>query len=93
MDDKKLLSRILDDSRTTRREFMVGATAMGLTVAAASNMWSEAHAAEPKRGGHMKAGLNDSNTTDSLDPASFNATGMITISRAFRDSLVESPDV
>jgi peptide/nickel transport system substrate-binding protein len=89
MDDKKLLSRILGESRTTRREFMVGATAMGLSIAAASNMWTEARASEPKRGGHMKAGLNDSNTTDSLDPASFNATGMICISRAFRDSLVE----
>jgi len=33
--------------------------------------------------------LNDSNTTDSLDPASFNATTMICVSRAFRDSLVE----
>jgi len=89
MDDKKLLSRILGEGRTTRREFMVGATAMGLSIAAASNMWTEARASEPKRGGHMKAGLNDSNTTDSLDPASFVATGMICISRAFRDSLVE----
>ena len=49
MDDKKLLNRILGDSRTTRREFMVGATAMGLTAAVASNMWSEARAAEPKQ--------------------------------------------
>ncbi|NNE24015.1 MAG: ABC transporter substrate-binding protein, partial [Rhizobiales bacterium] len=89
MDNDKLIKRILDDNRTTRREFMVGATALGLTATVASGMWSQAQAATPKRGGHLKAGLNDSNTSDSLDPASFNATMMIAISRAFRDSLVE----
>ena len=89
MQDKDLLARILGDKRATRRDFLVGATALGLSVTAASSMWSEAHADEPKRGGHMKAGLNDSNTIDSLDPATFNATTMICISRAFRDSLVE----
>lgn len=89
MTDKKKLEQMLGDKRTSRREFMVGAVALGMTATAASSMWNKAQAATPKKGGHMKAGLNDSNTTDSLDPASFNATTMIAISRAFRDSLVE----
>ena len=90
MDNKQLLARILEDRKTTRREFMVGATALGLTATAASTMWSSrALANEPQKGGHLKAGLNDSNTTDSLDPATFVGTTMICISRAFRDSLTE----
>ena len=89
-DEKQMLDRILADKKANRRDFMAGATAIGMTAAAANTMWTNrAHAAEPKKGGHMKAGLNDSNTVDSLDPATFNATTMIAISRAFRDSLVE----
>ena len=37
----------------------------------------------------MRCALNDANTVDSLDPATFNATTMIVISRAVRDSLTE----
>lgn len=80
---------MLRDTRTTRREFVVGAMALGLTAAAATSTWDRAQAATPKRGGHLKCGLNDSNTTDSLDPATFIATTMICVSRSFRDSLVE----
>ena len=36
----------------------------------------------------MVSGLNDANTVDSLDSGLFNATYMICVSRAFRDSLV-----
>ncbi|MEM7170017.1 MAG: ABC transporter substrate-binding protein [Pseudomonadota bacterium] len=89
MESKRVLNRILADKGASRREFMVGATALGLSITAASAMWREAKAQEPKRGGHMRAGLNDANTIDSLDPATFNATYMISVSRAFRDSLVE----
>ncbi|MEM7505488.1 MAG: ABC transporter substrate-binding protein [Pseudomonadota bacterium] len=89
MEDQKLIDRMLRDPKTTRRQFMVGATAAGLTASAASGLWDQAQAATPKRGGHMKCGLNDMNTGDSLDPATWNATGMIVVGRAVRDSLVE----
>lgn len=86
----QFLDRILNDAKASRRDFMVSATALGLTAASANAMWSgRALASAPVRGGHMRAGLNDSNTSDSLDPATFVATTMITISRAFRDSLTE----
>ena len=87
--NKKLIKKILKDKRTTRREFMGGALAIGMSVPAASLMWSQAHAATPKRGGHLKAGIDDFNTVDTLDPTTFLATTMVMISRAFRDSLVE----
>ncbi len=89
-DVNKTIERMLADKKANRRDFMVGATATGMTATSASALWTtRAHAMEPKKGGHMRAGLNDSNTIDSLDPATFNATTMIAISRAFRDSLVE----
>lgn len=89
-DTNKTIERMLADRKASRRDFMVGATALGVTATSASALWTgRAHASEPVKGGHMRAGLNDSNTVDSLDPATFNATTMIVISRAFRDSLVE----
>ena len=84
-----ILNRMLGDTRTTRRDFLVGATALGLTVTAASSMWSTAQAATPKRGGHLRAGMIGGNTSDSVDPTTFIDTVMIAFGRACRDSLVE----
>lgn len=89
-DENTTIERMLADRKASRRDFMVGATALGVTATSASALWTgRAHASEPVKGGHMRAGLNDSNTVDSLDPTTFNATTMIVISRAYRDSLVE----
>ena len=84
------LQRVLDDKSLTRREFLGYTSAMGLSVAAAGTLWSgRALAGTPKRGGHMRCGLNDANTIDSLDSTQYNATTMISISRAIRDSIVD----
>lgn len=89
-EQNQTIERMLADKKASRRDFMAGATTLGVAATTASSMWAtRANASEPKRGGHMRAGLNDSNTSDSLDPATFVATTMISISRAFRDSLVE----
>ncbi len=89
MEDKTILTRMLTDRHITRRQFMVGASALGLTATMASGIWTQAQAMTPKKGGHLKAGLNDANTVDSLDSATYNATTMIVVSRSFRDSLVD----
>lgn len=90
MGDKRTLDRILSDKKASRRDFMVAASAFGVGATAASSLWSSrAAAATPKKGGHLIAGLNDANTNDSLDPATWTATTMIVIGRSFRDSLVE----
>ena len=84
------LRRMLADKSLTRREFLGYTSAMGLSVTAASALWSErALANTPKTGGHMRCGLNDANTIDSLDSTQYNATTMIVISRAIRDSIVD----
>ena len=84
------IKRLLEDKRLTRREFLGYTSAMGLSVSAAGALWSgRALADTPKRGGHMRCGLNDANTIDSLDSTQYNATTMIVVSRSIRDSLVD----
>jgi len=84
------LRRMLEDKNLTRREFLGYTSAMGLSVTAASALWSDrALANTPKTGGHMRCGLNDANTIDSLDSTQYNATTMIVISRSIRDSIVD----
>ena len=58
MEQNDILNTMLTDKKTTRREFLVGATALGLTVSAASAMWSQAAKAAPTKGGQMKIGTH-----------------------------------
>ncbi len=91
--DKNLRKNLLDP-KMSRRNFMTVAGAMGLSATMGSSLWSnKAMADTPQFGGHMRAGLNDTNTADSLDSTQFVNTSMICISRGFRDSLVNvGPD-
>ena len=60
--------------RISRRGFMEGALALGMTVAGASTFTATVAAATPKRGGTFRLGLGGASTTDSLDPATFIST-------------------
>jgi peptide/nickel transport system substrate-binding protein len=86
--------KTLNDPKITRRNFMAIAGALGMSATVGSSLWSnKALANTPQNGGHMRAGLNDTNTADSLDSTQFVNTTMICISRGFRDSLVNvGPD-
>jgi peptide/nickel transport system substrate-binding protein len=56
--------------KMTRREFIRNAAILGISVSAASGLWSKTvKAAEPKKGGHFVLGMGHGSTTDSLDPA------------------------
>jgi hypothetical protein len=93
MEQRDILGTMLADKRTTRRDFLVSATALGLTAATASTMWGKAAKAAPIKGGHMKIGIGGGATSDSLDPATFDATFMITTGNSFRDNVTEiGPD-
>ncbi len=89
MKHQNKLQAMLADKKTSRRDFMVGATALGLTASAASGLWSKAQAATPKKGGHMKVGMIGGNTSDSLDGTTYIDTVMISFGRSCRDSLTE----
>jgi hypothetical protein len=51
MEQRDILNAILTDKKATRREFLAGATALGLTVSAASVMWSQAATPARLKGG------------------------------------------
>jgi hypothetical protein len=73
-----------------RRRFMEGAIAAGLTVSAASALWSSrVEAAEPKKGGTFRVGMHDGNTTDDLDPGTTESVYMIQMNHAIRSYLTE----
>jgi peptide/nickel transport system substrate-binding protein len=76
--------------RIKRREFMQGALALGLGVTAASGLWTrEVAAATPKKGGTFRVGLDDGNTSDNLDPTTYNSRFMITMAHTRNNFLVE----
>ena len=69
---------------------MVEASAAGLTVAAASALWSANAAAEtPKRGGTYRLGVHDSNTADQYDPARYLSVGDVQLACTHRSYLTE----
>jgi peptide/nickel transport system substrate-binding protein len=80
--------------RMSRRTFMEGAIAIGVTIPAAIAIWSrQSVAAAPSKGGLFRVGLDDGNTTDSMDPATYASRFMITMAHTHRNFLTEiSPD-
>ncbi|MGR3984397.1 MAG: ABC transporter substrate-binding protein [Gammaproteobacteria bacterium] len=52
----------------SRRNFITGALALGVSLSAASALVSEAEAAKPKRGGRLRSALTGGATSDVLDP-------------------------
>ena len=74
-----------------RREFMGRALAAGVTLAAADAMFAtSAMAQTPKKGGHLKLGLEGGSSTDSIDPASATSQVMFVAVRTWGDTLVET---
>ena len=58
--NEQLIAKLISESKggkVSRRRFMEGTVAAGVTVAGASSMWSsKVQAATPKRGGTMRVG-------------------------------------
>ena len=71
MDDLKLLKQQLGEGKISRRRFVQGALALGVTLSSATAFVSSATAATPKKGGTLRVGLADPATTDVLDPATY----------------------
>jgi peptide/nickel transport system substrate-binding protein len=62
------LTQQLAQGRIGRREFLQGATALGVSATVATSMAGKALAA-PKRGGRFRYGVAHGSTTNQLDPA------------------------
>jgi peptide/nickel transport system substrate-binding protein len=55
--------------RMTRRDFVTRTTAMGVSAAIASALFTKAAHAQPKKGGTIRMGMQGGESTNSLDPA------------------------
>ncbi|GGE13662.1 peptide ABC transporter substrate-binding protein [Aureimonas endophytica] len=90
-DDRKFLADELRRGGLDRREFMGRALAAGISLTLAGSLFAEsAAAAEPKRGGHLKLGLEGGSAKDGLDPALYLSQVLFCIGRCWGDLLVES---
>jgi peptide/nickel transport system substrate-binding protein len=89
MERDKICQKILGQRRTTRREFMRDAAALGVSATVAAAMWSKAAEAAPKRGGHLRAGVSGASTSNSLDPTTYDDTFPLTVGFSTRDNLTE----
>lgn len=75
----------------SRRGFLAGTAALGLTAGLGGTLTAkDAQAQEPKHGGHLKLGLKGGATTDSLDPAAYSGSVSFVIGHLWGDTLVES---
>ena len=68
--DKNELNHWLQSGRVSRRDFMLGAAALGFSSTWAGKM-VQAQAATPKKGGTFRFASAGAASTDSLDPATF----------------------
>jgi len=74
--------------RLSRREFMSYTMAAGLTISAASTLWStDVAAATPKKGGKFRLGSHDGNTSDTHDPGTYVTFSMIQLAHTHRSYL------
>jgi peptide/nickel transport system substrate-binding protein len=73
----------------TRRDFVQLAMAAGIAIPAASLMYSKTQAAEPKKGGTLRIGMEGGSASDSLDPRTYADSVMIAASLTIMNGLVE----
>ena len=90
-DYKNYLANQVMMGKMNRREFIGRTVAAGVALSSASTLFaSSAAAQEPKRGGHLKLGLEGAAATDSKDPAKALSQFMFVVGRNWGDMLVES---
>ena len=89
-DQLDLMIARVRQGRMTRREFVGRTTAMGLSAGLAGALFSKAAlAAEPKKGGVLRAGVAGGESTNSLDPALAASDVPYMINRTWGETLVD----
>lgn len=74
----------------SRRQFLTYSMAAGMTVSAASGLWtSDVSAQTPEKGGKFRIGVHDANTSDTHDPGTYLSVGQIQLSHTHRSYLTE----
>ena len=67
-DKIKSIQQSYESGKLSRRAFMTGALALGVSLTSASLILNKVEAATPKKGGRLRVGLTGGATTDTLDP-------------------------
>ena len=89
------IKNLFVDGRLSRRDFMQGMLATGLTVTSAGILLTSSQeliAATPKKGGRLKFAWNLHGPTDTLDPALFTDNLSYVRGRAYYNSLTQFND-
>ena len=88
------LSRRVAAGKLSRRDFLGRAAALGVSSAFAGSLLSSAaQAQEPVRGGILKAGMQGGESTNSLDPASWQSQVPYKFGRQWGEQMVQlAPD-
>lgn len=91
--DPELLERMVKEARLgrlSRRDFMRYASAAGVAGAVATGAWSSKVAmAAPKKGGNLRLGAHDGNTSDTHDPGTYLSFSMIQLAHTYRSYLTQ----
>jgi len=76
--------------KLSRRDFMRLSMAAGMSVSAASGLWSsDVLAQTPRKGGKFRLGVHDGNTSDTMDPGKYQSVGEIQLAHTHRSYLTE----
>lgn len=89
MENRKKIAGALKKTNMTRRDLMVGGSALGLSLMVSPYLYSSTAFAGPVQGGHLRAGLAGASASNSLDSTMFDDTFMISIGFSIRDNVVE----
>ena len=77
--------------RTTRREFLGRAAALGVSTALMTTMLGDiAMAAKPKKGGTLRLGIAGGSTTDSMDPTTWTDSVALVCGFTMMNGLIEN---
>lgn len=86
----KKLGKLLSQGSITRREFMAGLSALGVSGALFPILSADsARAAVSKKGGRLRLGIAGSSTKDTLDPGTISNAMARSLSWQIRNNLVE----
>ncbi|TQV75783.1 ABC transporter substrate-binding protein [Denitrobaculum tricleocarpae] len=93
-DELKDLGMLVARGQVSRRDFLGRAAALGVAAPLATSLLSSTVlAAGPKKGGHLKLGMNGGTSADSLDPATFASSIPFTFGRVWGETLTETSPV
>lgn len=90
MNELKQLEKIFFKGQISRREFLSRTAAMGFTMAASPLLFSGVtRAATPRKGGTLRVGIQEGETSDSIHPAEGLSNSMAFLSCTLRNFLIE----